>query len=214
MVLKLYGLHASHFVRLVAAVLIEKQVPFEFVKVDLSKGEQKKPEFLAMHPFGQVPCIDDDGFIVYETRAICFYIASKYPNQGTPLLPTGLKASTLYQQAVFVEASHINAHAEQATQEMIYKRYRNETPDKEAFDKHIANLSIKLEVYDKILSKQKYLLGDEILLVDLYHLPTACMLASVGCNIMESKPNVARWFKSLTSRPSWQAVENDIKSSD
>jgi hypothetical protein len=57
MVLKLYGLHASHFVRLVAAVLIEKQVPFEFVMVDLSKGEQKTPEFLAKHPFGQVPCI-------------------------------------------------------------------------------------------------------------------------------------------------------------
>ena len=150
MVLKLYGLHASHFVRLVAAVLIEKKVPFEFVKVELSKGEQKTPEFLAKHPFGQVPLIvchsflncltafltynysifllrwlgqDDDGFIVYETRAICFYIASKYPNQGTPLLPTGLKVTTLYQQAVFVEASHINAHAEQATQEMIYKRW-------------------------------------------------------------------------------------------
>jgi glutathione S-transferase len=57
MVLKLYGLHASHFVRLVAAILIEKQVPFELVKVDLSKGEQKTPEFLAKNPFGLVPCI-------------------------------------------------------------------------------------------------------------------------------------------------------------
>ena len=148
MVLKLYGLHASHFVRLAAAVLIEKKVPFEFVKVDLSSGEQRTPEFLAKNPFGLVPVIvchpllslnsspynlldlwlslwlgqDDDGFIVYETRAICYYIASKYPDQGTPLLPTGLKASTLYQQAVFVEASHFNAHANQATDEMIYKR--------------------------------------------------------------------------------------------
>ena len=47
-------------------------------------------------------------------------------------------------------------------------RYRNETPDKEAFDKHIANLSIKLDVYDKILSKQKYLVGEvrHLFLVD------------------------------------------------
>ena len=57
MVLKLYGLHASYFVRLVAAVLIEKGVPFEFVKVDLFKGEQKKPEFLANSPFAKVPYI-------------------------------------------------------------------------------------------------------------------------------------------------------------
>ena len=34
------------------------------------------------------------------------------------------------------------------------------TPDKDVFDKHIADLSGKLDVYDKILSKQKYLLGD------------------------------------------------------
>ena len=34
------------------------------------------------------------------------------------------------------------------------------TPDKEVFEKHMAELSVKLEVYDKILSKQKYLLGD------------------------------------------------------
>ena len=39
-------------------------------------------------------------------------------------------------------------------------RYRNEIPDKEAFDKYIAKLSLKLDVYDKILSKQKYLAGD------------------------------------------------------
>jgi glutathione S-transferase len=39
-------------------------------------------------------------------------------------------------------------------------RFRGETPDKEAFDKHIAKMSLKLDVYDQILSKQKYLAGD------------------------------------------------------
>jgi len=159
-VLKLYGLHASPFSRLVAAVLIEKQVPFELVVVDLSKGEHKTPEFLSKHPFGQVPLIDDDGFIVYEARAICYYIASKYANQGTPLLPTGLEANTRYQQAVFVEASHFNEHANRATNEKIYKPYQGLPPDIEAFDKSIADLTVKLDVYDKILSKQKYLVGD------------------------------------------------------
>lgn len=57
MVLKLYGYHAASSCRLVAAVLIEKKVPFEFVEVDLRKGEQKAPEYLAKNPFGKVPCI-------------------------------------------------------------------------------------------------------------------------------------------------------------
>ena len=57
MVLKLYGIYRSPWVRLVAAILQEKQVPFELVSVDLANGEHKTPEFLAKHPFGQVPYI-------------------------------------------------------------------------------------------------------------------------------------------------------------
>ena len=47
-------------------------------------------------------------------------------------------------------------------------RYRGEVPDKEAFDKQIAKLSLKLDVYDEILGKQKYLVGDvrHLFLVD------------------------------------------------
>ena len=57
MVLKLYGLYLSPFVRLVAAVLIEKEVPFELVEVDPTKRENRTPEFLSKNPFGQIPCI-------------------------------------------------------------------------------------------------------------------------------------------------------------
>ena len=57
MVLKLYGIYRSPWVRLVAAVLLEKQVPFELVSVDVANKEHKLPEYLAKHPFGQIPYI-------------------------------------------------------------------------------------------------------------------------------------------------------------
>ena len=59
MVLRLYSdnVHVSPFARLVAAVLLEKGVPFEVVSVDLAKGEQKTTEHLSKHPYGQIPCI-------------------------------------------------------------------------------------------------------------------------------------------------------------
>ena len=57
MVLKLYGIYFSPWVRLVAAVLKEKQVPFELVPVDLPNREHKSPEYLEKHPFGQIPYI-------------------------------------------------------------------------------------------------------------------------------------------------------------
>lgn len=58
MVLKLYGVHASHHAALVGAVLNEKKVPFEFVSVYLSSnGDHKTPEFLSKQPYGQIPYI-------------------------------------------------------------------------------------------------------------------------------------------------------------
>jgi glutathione S-transferase len=43
--------------RRVGIILYEKKVPFEIVPIDISKGEQKKPEYLEKHPFGVVPYI-------------------------------------------------------------------------------------------------------------------------------------------------------------
>ena len=70
MVLKLYGSYRSPWVRLVAAILKEKQVPYELVPVDLPNGEHKKPEYLAKHPFGQIPSIVCDclNFVCQRNR--------------------------------------------------------------------------------------------------------------------------------------------------
>ena len=57
MVLKLYGIYRSPWVRLVATILHEKQVPFELVSVDFNSKEIKSPEYLEKHPFGQIPYI-------------------------------------------------------------------------------------------------------------------------------------------------------------
>ena len=65
MVLKLYGVYRSPWARLVATVLLEKQVPFELVSVDLTKDEQKLPEYLAKNPYGQVPYIVRDSFNLF-----------------------------------------------------------------------------------------------------------------------------------------------------
>lgn len=61
MVLKLYGGTFSTSSKLVAVVLHEKEIPFEFINVDLLAREQRKPEHLARNPFGQVPSIVSAG---------------------------------------------------------------------------------------------------------------------------------------------------------
>jgi len=49
---------------------------------------------------------DDDGLILYESRAICRYIAAKYASQGTPLLPTDLVSTAFFEQAAAIETSN------------------------------------------------------------------------------------------------------------
>jgi len=211
MVLKLYGNSGSPNACLVAAILLEKEVPFELV--DLDWNATKSPKYLHIQPFGQMPCIDDDGFILYEGKAICHYLASKYPNQGTPLLPTELKANALFHQAVSVAISHFSVYVEKIIFEQYYGLVILKKPaDKEVVDSSIKELGLRLDVYNQILSKQKYIAGDEITLADFYHIPFGVMLGEkADCNIMETRPNVARWFKEISSRPSWQVVKNGIK---
>jgi glutathione S-transferase len=57
MVLTLYGRNVAGVVRLVACVLREKKVPYEFINIDFSKNEYKSAEHLEKQPFGQVPYI-------------------------------------------------------------------------------------------------------------------------------------------------------------
>ncbi|KAG6908614.1 hypothetical protein DXG01_004017 [Tephrocybe rancida] len=212
MVLKLYGSPASTCCQRVAAVLLEKQVPFELITINFAIGEHKSPAFLEKQPFGQVPYIDDDGFILYESRAICRYIATKWAEQGTKLIPTDFKEHALFEQAASSEQSNFDSPASAAVYENIIKRYYGGVPDPAIFEAHIQKLDGKLDAYEKILSRQKYVAGDEITLADLFHLPYGVKLAEAGSDIMERKPNVARWFKDITSRPSWVSVKAGIKS--
>ncbi|KAH6894788.1 thioredoxin-like protein [Coprinopsis sp. MPI-PUGE-AT-0042] len=65
MVLKLYGWPKSTCTQRVALTLHEKNVPFEFVMVDLFKRESKTPEYLEKQPFGQVPYLVRPSFLVF-----------------------------------------------------------------------------------------------------------------------------------------------------
>jgi glutathione S-transferase len=70
-------------------------------------------------------------------------------------------------------------------------------------------LNDKLDVYDKILSKQSYLAGDVFTLADLFHLPYGSWLVKVGEeDLFNSRPNVKKWWDRITSRSSWKTVQS------
>ncbi|KAJ7649480.1 glutathione S-transferase [Mycena polygramma] len=212
MVLKLYaatGVGGSGAI--VALLLAEKQIPFEHKVISLSRKEHKTPDFVAMHPFGQIPVLDDDGFILYESRAICRYLCDKYPEQGTPLYPVGLKERALVEQAASVELANFYPAMAKVVTELLGKPMRGLPVDQAILASALAELSAKLDVYEVILSKHKFLAGDEFTLADLFHFSYAPMLADAGVDIMtkEDRPHVARWWKALIERPAWVKLKSE-----
>ncbi|TFY82133.1 hypothetical protein EWM64_g1877 [Hericium alpestre] len=227
MVLKLHGSPHSTCTSRVVVVLKEKNVPYEIVPVDLGAGEHKSATFLEHQPFGQVPylvrtpppttpldhpyliCSDfqvDDGFELYESRAIARYIAAKWASQGTSLIPTEVKALGRFEQAASIEQSNFDAFAAPLAFEKTFKPMFGQTPDEARIVELSGQLDAKLAAYDKILAKQKYLAGDEITLADLFHLPYGDLVQS-ALDVFSKYPNVLRWWKEISSRPSWVAIK-------
>ncbi|KAJ7092521.1 glutathione S-transferase [Mycena crocata] len=193
----------------VALVLAEKQIPFEFIPIDMVNGGSKTPEFLAKQPFGQVPVIDDDGFILYESRAICRYLVEKYPGQGPRLVPTSLQERALFEQAASVEFANFHFQAFKIVVEALGKPHNGLPVDQALLSSAISQLSATLDVYDTILGRQKFLAGNEFTLVDTFHLFHAHFLASAGIDIMMRKPHVARWWTEVVSRPAWVKLQEE-----
>ncbi len=92
----------AHRARLFLSLL---GVPHEAIEVDLKAGAHKRPEFLALNPFGQVPVLDDDGTVVSDSNAILVYVARKLGR--TDWLPTDAVAEAAVQRWLSVAAGEL-----------------------------------------------------------------------------------------------------------
>ncbi|KAH9942866.1 glutathione transferase [Amylocystis lapponica] len=199
MVLTLYGYPYSTCTR-------------RLVPIDMTKGEHKAAAFVAHQPFGQVPYIDDEGFELFESRAIARYVATKYAGQGTRVVPdpADVRATARFEQASSIELSDFDPYVSSLAWEKVFKKFSGLATDEKAVAAHLQTLSAKLDAYEVMLSKTKYLAGDEVTIADLFHLPGGAMLEPMGIDVLVSgsRPNLARWWKDISSRPSWQAVKD------
>ncbi|KZT29988.1 glutathione S-transferase [Neolentinus lepideus HHB14362 ss-1] len=208
MAIKLYGNLFSPCTQLVVLVCKELDIEYELIVLNLT-GDQKKPEYVdTLQPFGQLPALDDNGFILYESRAIACYLTAK---AGSPLYPTKeVKALSKYEQAASVEICNFDQFVTTIAWEKIYKAYAGLKTDDARVEEYATTLSGKLDGYEKILSKQRFVAGDNLTLADLFHLPYGALLSQCGYPWLENgkRPNVARWWKEISGRESWQAVKD------
>ncbi|XP_010935200.1 glutathione S-transferase F8, chloroplastic [Elaeis guineensis] len=206
---KVYGPPMSTAVSRVLACLLEKEVEFQLLPINLSKGQHKSPDFLKLQPFGQVPAFQDDSTTLFESRAICRYICDKFPAQGNKsLMGSGQVGRALVDQWVEAEAQSFNPPSSALIFQLVFAPSMRLKTDPAAIRESEAKLKKVLDVYDRRLGECRFLAGDEFSLADLSHLPNAHYLvtATDRGHILTSRKNVGRWWEEISTRPSWKKV--------
>ncbi len=97
--IKVYGFRNTRSLRALWA-LEEVGAPYEYVSVDLLKGEGRKPPFIDINPSGKVPAIVNGDLVLTESAAIISYVGEQRPESG--LIPfQGSRERALYDKWCF-----------------------------------------------------------------------------------------------------------------
>jgi len=218
MVLKLYGHPVSTCTRKVLCTFAEKKVTdFEFVVIDLPKGQHKSPEHVARQPFGQIPVLEEVNekgevaFRLFESRAIIRYLDAILP--GTRLTPADARKHALMEQWISVEASDITPKLMTIIKECLLKPlFTGQPTDNAVVEAALPPARKDLDVYEAQLGKTPYLTGDEFTLADLGNLPYfEYLMTTPGKAMVEERPNLAAWWKRCSERHSWQVATGKAK---
>ena len=203
--MKVHGHPMSTCTRKVLCLLAEKAHKAEFVTVDIMKGEGKKADYLALQPFGQVPALDDDGFVLYESRAILRYLDEKLP--GTKLNGSDPKSRALVEQWISVETSNFTPHAMKVIMQAFFGPMMGKPVDEAVVTAGREGVSKAAAVMDRQLAKHQFIAGDSFTIADISFMPYVEYLYAAKQNdLFEKLPSVDQWWKRVSARPSWKTA--------
>jgi len=208
---KLWGLIFSPNVQRVLIVAHELGVHLDQVVVDIRTGDNKKPDYLAKNPFGEIPYFEDEaGVKLWESRAIIRYLDAahgyKFGKANTP------KEYAVVELWSAVEVSQFNPNAGDLVYESFFKPLFGGTPNADRIGTLKEKLSKVLDIYEEHLKNHgPYFTGAEFTLADLYHIPISFLLFHiVHPQGLEKRPHVKAWFEKVTARESVKAVFKQV----
>ena len=198
--IKLYTFPPSTNSRKVRIALLEKGLEFERVNVDLSKREQKNPEYLKIHPFGQIPALDDEGFVIYDSTVINEYLEDEYPYP--PLMPSDSEGRARARLMEDFRDTHFNPYFVHILQET---RKPEGERDEQRIQNAKAEITKGLDRIESELQDREYLAGP-FSLADVAFMSNLELLDrfSIPVDANRYKRTVA-WIDRLKARPSFAA---------
>ncbi|MET0404077.1 MAG: glutathione S-transferase family protein [Cystobacter sp.] len=205
--MKLYGDPGSGSTRRVFAALYHMGVEFEFQMIDLFKGENRTPEFLALNPNGMIPVLVDGDVVLYEASAINLYLVEKFDSD---LLPKGRhRALTL--QWMFWAAEHWRQGPPALFNERIAKAAMGLRRDPRVIEDADASIRKYGAILDAHLEGRRYVVGDKVTLADIDLAATFTHLSRTHPPYQEF-PNVMAWHQRLLSEvPAWSRTRDEVE---
>jgi glutathione S-transferase len=198
--MKIFGDPLSTNTRKVLTTLAELAVPHEFVHVDFAKGEHKQEAHLKRQPFGQMPALEDEGFTLYETHAMCRYIDAR---AGNRLMPSELRSRALVDQWMSIESANFSSHA----MKFVYHYLLHATQDESTLAHAAAGLDKAALVLARELETKPYIAGENFTLADVCYMPYfEYVLMTPAQKDLAKYPSVLGWWAKVRDRPSWRRV--------
>jgi glutathione S-transferase len=179
-------------------MLEELGVPYELVRLDPSKGETRSAEHLARQPLGHVPALDDGPVHMFESAAICLYLAEKYPEKGlVPPAATPGRAATY--QWLFYAMTELEPPCSAMAAE---KRKPEAERHAAALDDARGRFRKAAAALEAPLSNTPYLLGADFTVADVVVGAILAWGRSLGA--LEGLPATEAYLRRLKERPAWK----------
>ncbi|MGL4094531.1 glutathione S-transferase family protein [Agrobacterium cavarae] len=159
------------------------------------------PSYLAINPMGTIPCIDDDGMVLYESMAINLYLARKY---GTSVAPKDAAEDAHMLQWSFFAATEIETNSLKISSTFAEGLADSET-GKAVIDVAARMLRRPFRVLEQHLADKDYLVGDRFTVADL-NAAEVVRYAQTHAPLFDAHPAVKAWLERCQSRPAFKAM--------
>src|SRR5262249_21598324 len=199
--MKLYGFPPSPNTWKVRAVAAHIGLPLELELVDLSKGQQRTPEYLALNPTGRTPTLVDGDLVLWESTAIMHYLANQKPNSLWPSNPHA-RADIMRWQSW--QLQHWSEACVPLTFQRLVKKIMNlGPPDALVVDKATECFHREARMLDTHLSKQPYLTGSDLTLADI-SVAASIAYSKEAAMPLEPYQHIRDWFARVSALPAWR----------
>lgn len=196
---KLYGMSASGNCWKPAVLMKQLGIPFQWIEVDLLKGESRSPQFLAKNPNGKVPLLElPDGRCLAESNAMLCYLA-----EGTPYLPGDRWLKAQVMQWLFFEQYSHEPYIATVRWWVRFLKKQDEWREKiaEAMKKGYAALG----VMERQLQQTPFLAGDAYTIADIA-LYAYTQVAHEGGFDLSGYPAVRAWLQRVAAVPNFERM--------